>query len=130
MANQVSFLGYSRGSGRTPFLRVYEVSFSGSYAQDNAEVIDFNTALNPNGLEDAQVPSLSPSVPPLVLGSTIDGYVPELKIGGTGTAGEYGIRFWAGGAPPTELGAVAYSGVFPANGSNYGQVLIGILAAE
>ncbi len=131
MANQVSFLGYSRGSGRTPFLRVYEVTFSGSYAQDNAEVIDLNTALNPNGLEDPQVPtSTTPFVPPMVLGSTTDGYVPELEIGGTGVAGEYGIRFWAGGAPPTELGAVAYSGVFPANGSNYGQVLIGFLAAE
>ena len=64
------------------------------------EVIDLNTALNPNGLEDPQVPtSTTPFVPPMVLGSTTDGYVPELEIGGTGVAGEYGIRFWAGGAP-------------------------------
>lgn len=130
MANQLSFVGYLRASGRIPFLRVYEATFSGAYAQDNAEVLNFNTALNPNGLENAQVPGPNPSVPPMVLGSTTNGYVPELEIGGTGTAGEYGIRFWAGGAPPAELGAVAYSGVFPANGSNYGQVLIGLQSAE
>ena len=127
MANTVSFLGYSRGSGRTPFLRVYAVTFSGDYTINFGEVLNFNTALNPNGLEDPQVPGLSPFVPPLVLGSTLNGWKPELEIGGNGTAGEVGINFYNG---TTQLTAVAYSTEFPANGSNFGQVLIGIMSAE
>lgn len=128
MANQVSFLGYSRGSGRTPFLRIYGVTFSGDYTINYGEVVNFNTALNPNGLEDAQVPGLLPFVPPLVLGSTTGGWKPELEIGGNGTPGEAGINFYNG---TTQLTAEAYSAVgFPVNGSNFGQVLIGILSAE
>jgi hypothetical protein len=128
MANTVTFVGYSKGTGRNPFLRLYAVTFSGNYAQNNVEVINFALALNPNGIEDMQVPnSISPSIPPLVLASTTGGYQTELQIGGTGTAGQYGIRFYASGA--TELGAVAYSGVFPANGTSYGLVVIGIMDA-
>lgn len=129
MANTVNFLGYSRGSGRTPFLRIYSVSFSGSYTVNYGEVINLNTAGNPNGLEDAAgLTTTTPFVPPLILGSTTGGWKPELQIGGNGTAGEYGINFYNG---TTQLTAEAYSAAgFPANGSNYGQVLIGVLSAE
>jgi hypothetical protein len=129
MANQVSFLGYLRASGRTPFLRVYGVSFSGSYVQNYGEVINFNTALNPNGLEDPQVPlTTTPFVPPIVLGSTLGGYDPELEIGGNGTPGEYGINFFTSGG--AQLAAEAYP--FPANTvlGGLGQVLIGIMDAQ
>lgn len=129
MANTVNFLGYSRGSGRTPFLRVYSVAFSGSYTVNNGEVLNFNTAGNPNGLEDPAVPqAATPFVPPLVLGSTTGGWKPELQIGGNGTPGEVGIKFYNG---TTQLTAETYSSAgFPANGTNYGQVLIGVLSAE
>jgi hypothetical protein len=131
MANTVNFRGYLRASGRQPFLRVFSVSFNGTYAQGNAEVINFNTAGNPNGLEDAQVPGLaSPSIPFFILGSTLNGYTPELEIGGNGTPGETGIRFFTSGG--TELAAAAPYTDFPANsldGGN-GLVLIGIQDAQ
>jgi hypothetical protein len=131
MANTVNFVGYSRGSGRNPFFRVFSVSFSGTYAQDNAEVINLNTANNPGGIEDAQVPlSSPPPIDPFVLGSTVGGLKAELQIGGNGTPGEFGIRFYGASATAgeaTELAAgTDYSAVFPANGSSFGEVLIGI----
>lgn len=131
MANIVTFLGYSKGTGRNPFMRIFSVVFSGNYAQNNAEIINFANAINPNGIEDFQAPiSTTPGIPPLVLGSTLNGYQPEIEIGGTGTVGQYGIRFWTSGA--AELAAGAYSGVFPASSTvntvqQYGQVLLGIM---
>lgn len=91
MANSVQFLGYSRGSGRSPFIRVFGVSFTGTYTQANGEVINLASASNPNGLEDPQTPQLvAPFIPPKVVGSTLNGYQPELEIGGTGTPGSSG----------------------------------------
>jgi hypothetical protein len=136
MANTVNFVGYSRGSGRNPFFRVFSVSFSGTYTQDNGEVVNLAAANNVNGIEDAQFPQASPlGIDPFVLGSTLNGYLPELQIGGNGTPGEFGIRFFAGGAtaagPNNELAAGdEYSSYFPANGSNFGEVLIGVLESN
>lgn len=137
MANTIIFRGYSRASGRTPFMRIFEVAFSGNSAAANAEVLDFTKALNPNGLEDAQIPSFTTSfAPPMIVGSTLQGYQPELEIGGNGTAGQTGITFYD--ALTALAAATAYSGIFPANaaataiaGSTvYGQVLVGVLSSE
>jgi hypothetical protein len=137
MANFLYFAGYSRASGRTPFYRIYVASFSGNAGAANTEVLNFNTAANPNGLEDAQVPNFSSSfAPPVLLGSTVGGYTAELEIGGNGTPGECGITFYESGAPPAALASGSYSAAgFPANaaatalaGSNqFGQVVIGVL---
>jgi hypothetical protein len=132
MANTIQFVGYSKGTGRNSFMRIFLVAFSGSYVQSNAEVINFSTALNLSGIEDMQVPiSASPSIPPLVLGSTLNGYQPEIQIGGTGTAGQYGITFWISGGGG-QAAAGVYSGLFPTGAivntvQQYGQVLIGIM---
>jgi hypothetical protein len=135
MANTVQFLGYLRASGRTPFLRVYGVSFSGTYAQNYAEVVNLNAALNPNGLEDPQVPNTTtPFVPPMILSATLDGWDVEIQIGGNGTPGEFGVNFYTsnGTAPIQMASGQSYSSDFPANsvlGGN-GQVLIGIMDTE
>lgn len=126
MANTVQFLGYARASGRSPFIRVFGVSFTGTYTQDNGEVISLASALNPNGLEDPQIPvTATPFIPAKVVGSTLNGYQPELEIGGTGTPGSFGIRFWTSGGAELAAGA-SYSADFPANAAlgGYGQVLI------
>jgi hypothetical protein len=125
MANTINFVGYSRASGRDPYLRVYSVSFSGSYTINYGEVLNFAGALNPDGIEDAQFPNVAPPpIDPFVLGSTTGGWKPELQIGGSGTVGEFGINFYNG---TTQLTAETYeSAGFPANGSNFGEVLIGI----
>ncbi len=126
MANTVQFLGYARASGRSPFIRVFGVSFTGAYAQDNAEVIDLAAAVNPNGLEDPQTPQqTNPFIPAKIVGHTLNGYQPELQIGGNGTPGSYGIRFWASVGVELAAGA-SYSADFPANAAlgGYGQVLL------
>ena len=126
MANTINFLGYSKATGRNAFMRIFQVVFSGSYVQNYGEVLNFATALNPNGIEDFQVPnSTTPSIPPMILDSTLNGYQPELEIGGTGTVDQYGVNFYTSGG--TQLAAGVYSGVFPANGSNYGQLIVGIM---
>lgn len=130
MANILTFVGYSRASGGNPFLRVYSAVFSGSYAQNYTEVLNFATALNPSGIEDAAFPiSSPPSIDPFVLSHTCGGNLPELQIGGNGSAGQFGINFYTGGN--TQLAAGTYSGAgFPANGSNYGEVLIGVMMGQ
>jgi hypothetical protein len=129
MANTVEYLGYLHASGKNPFLRVFGVSFTGTYTQNNGEVVNLTAATNPNGVEDLQTPaSATPTIQPFILDSTLNGYKPELEIGGTGTPGSYGIRFFSGGG--TELAASAsYLSDFPANAQlgGYGQVLIGVL---
>jgi hypothetical protein len=119
MANTLTYQAYLRGKGRSPNFRLWLAVFSGSYAQNYAEVLNFNTAGNPNGLEDFQVPDFTgPFARPMTLGSTTGGNVPELQIGGNGTAGECGINFYSGGS---QLAAGTYSGAgFPATVDNQG----------
>jgi len=131
MANTINYLGYSKATGRNSFMRIFGIYFNGSYAQNNVEVINFATALNLNGIEDFQVPnSVSPSIPPVILDSTLNGFHPELQYGGTGTVAQYGVRFWTSGG--TELAAETYVTAFPAtaiiNGvQQYGQLIVGIM---
>ena len=123
MANTLNFVGYSRASGRNPFLRIFVATFTGNAGAVNTETLNFNTAGNPNGLEDAQVPSFASSVaPPFILDSTLGGYKPELEVGGNGTSGQTGITFYNGTTALT-------SGAYPAAITG-GQVIIGCLSSE
>ena len=131
MANQVSFLGYSRGSGRTPFLRVYEVTFSGTTHKTMAR----SSTSTPPSTRTAWKMRRCPTRLLRLCRRWCSGRQPragrpELEIGGNGTAGEVWHRFWAGGDPPTELGAVAYSAYSRRMAPTIGQVLIGVLSAE
>src|ERR1700678_2804590 len=97
MANTINFMGYLKASGRSPFIRVWIITFTGNAGAVNSEVLDFTKAGNPNGLEDAQPPSFTTSfVPPFILDSTLGGYKPELQVGGNGTTGQAGITFYNG----------------------------------
>ena len=123
MANTLNFVGYSRASGRNPFLRIFVATFTGNAGAVNTETLNFNTAGNPNGLEDAQVPSFATSfAPPFILDSTLGGYKPELEVGGNGTSGQTGITFYNGTTALT-------SGAYPAAITG-GQVIIGCLSSE
>ena len=132
MANVLSYQGYHKGIGRTPFWRVWLATFSGNAGAANTEVLNFNTATNPNGLEDYQVPSFTSSfMVPVVLGFTTGGNVPELQYNGNGTAGEAGITFYSAGNTPVTSGAYSAAG-FPATSTvnsvqQYGQVWIGVM---
>lgn len=130
MANVINYVSYSKGTGRNPFLRIYTVAFSGNAGAANSEILDFTKALNPNGLEDAASASFTTSfAPPMIVGATIGGNKAELQIGGNGTAGQAGITFYSTGNTAITSGSYSSAG-FPANGSNFGQVIIAVQSAE
>jgi hypothetical protein len=129
MANVLTYQAYLRGTGRNPNLRVWLATFSGNAGALNTETLNFNTAGNPNGLEDFQVPSFTGSfAAPMILGSTTGGNIAELQIGGNGTAGECGISFYSAGNTPITSGSYSSAG-FPAGAivnsvQQYGNVWI------
>lgn len=135
MANLLNFVGYSKAVGRNGFMRVYVATFSGNAGALNSETLNFNTAGNPNGLEDPGSPSFTTSfIPPVILDSTVGGNKPELQIGGNGTAGQCGISFYSAGNTAITSGSYSSAGL-PANGTvnsvaQYGQVVIGVMSGE
>lgn len=105
MANVVNGVSYSHSPGGQDFATRYTITFSDNYAT-GGETINFNTAGNPNGLEDLSPgDGIPPEGIPDIISASIGGYGVGFVLGST-TPGQFNLEFYS--APGTQLAAGAY----------------------